>query len=298
MTGTSGQLQGTFEAAYASLAGGTVMTGLGQMPEAMDLLVRALRVFDANPGQAKGQALCLIQIAYVHYITRNTDAALRAVQRAITIAEQAKLTDETARLYMRKANVLARQGDVEVQYVALVHARSLAEKEETPFNLAVIATNLSDVALQRKDYRAVLRYVEEAIPLVKKSGDRESLLVCWVNKGIAMNRLGQVEGLALLQDAVDEFSVTQGKKSIATEVQGALAEALAHNREFEKAYVAAMDFKKRSDAMRSASDQKRVADSVARYQADQKQRQIEVLEQKQRGQKRMQMLWVLAGTLG
>lgn len=49
---------------------------------------------------------------------------------------------------------------------------------------------------------------------------------------------------------------------------------------------------------RSASDQKRIADSAARYDADKKQRQIEVLEQERRGQRRVQMLWVLAGALG
>ncbi len=81
-------------------------------------------------------------------------------------------------------------------------------------------------------------------------------------------------------------------------MQGTLAEELAFNGEYQKAYAAAMDFKKRTDEVRSAKDQKRIADSAARYQADKQQRQIEVLEQEQRGQKRMQMLWILAGALG
>ncbi len=298
LTGSSGELDGRLEAANAWLAGGTVMSELGQLAEAMDLLVRALRVFDGQDGQPKGQADTLNQIAHVHFKTGNAEAALREVQRAIDIAEQHKISEPLARLYMRKAHFLSSVGDAEAQYEALVRARDLAKLEKSPFNLAVIATNLSDVALKRKDYRGALRFVEEALPLVEKTGDRESVLVCWINKGIAMNRLGQSEGLALIKLAIDEFTTTPGKKDIAAEVQGTLAEELAFNRDFEKAYVAAMDFKKRTDEVRNASDQKRVADSAARYEADKKQRQIELLEHEQRGQKRAKMLWILAGALG
>ncbi len=298
LSGTSGELEAELQAAHAWLAGGTVMSGLGQLPEAMDLLVRAMAVFDKRPGQAKGQAESINQIAHVRYKTGDVSAALREVQRAINIAEAAKLTEELARLYMRQAHFLSSTGNVDAQHDALMRARALSQKDNSPFNLAVIATNLADVALQRKDYAAVLRFVDEAIPLVNKSGDRESLLVCWINQGIAMNRLGQPGGLALIKKAIDEFTVTTGKKGVAAEVQGTLAEELAFNGDYQKAYAAAMDFKKRTDEVRSAKDQKRIADSAARYQTDKQQRQIEVLEQEQRGQKRMQMLWILAGALG
>ena len=260
--------------------------------------MRALGVFDGQAGQAKGQADSLNEIAHVHFKTGNKEAALREVQRAIDIAELHKVINPLARLYMRKAHFMSSSGNVEAQYEALIRARLLAQKDDNTFNLAVIATNLSDVALQRKDYRGALRYVEEAIPLVEKSNDRESLLVCWINKGIALNRLGKAEGLVLIKRAIDEFTTTPGKKNVAAEVQGTLAEELAFNRDFEKAYEAAVDFKKRSDAVRSASDQQRIADSAARYEGDKKQRQIEFLEQQQRAQKRMQRLWVLAGALG
>ena len=81
LSGKSGELEGHIEAAHAWAAGGTVMSGLGQLPEAMELLTRAMRVFDANPGQAKGQADGLSQIAHVHFKTGDTDAAVREVQR-------------------------------------------------------------------------------------------------------------------------------------------------------------------------------------------------------------------------
>ena len=298
LAGTSGQLSGEIEAAEMWLAGGTVLSNLAQLPEAMELMVRALAVFDRVPGQAKGQGTVIGQIALVNYRSGDVDGAVREIQRAIDIAQPSNDNETLARLYMRLAHFMSAKADVEAQYDALIRARKLAMTDDHALYLAVIATNLSDVALQRKDYPGVLRYVEEAIPLVKRSQDRESLLICWINKGIAMNRMGQREGLDLVREAIAEFTATPGQKNVAAEVQGALAEELAFNRQFEQAYNAALDFKLRSDEVRKASDQKRIADSTARYQADKKQRQIEVLEQEQRSQKRMQWLWALAGALG
>ena len=298
LSGTLGTLDGQLEAAEVQLVGATVMSSLGQLAEAMDLLLRALAVFDAHDGQAAGQSKCLSQIANLHFKGGNLDAALRDIQRAIDIAEQAKAYEVLARLYMRKGVILSSKGEVEANHQALMRARTFAEAENDAYNMSLIATNLSDVALQRKDYKAAIRFADEAIPLVEKSGDREAWLICRVNKGIALNRLGRPEGLVLLRNAIDEFSATAGKKHVAADLQGNLSEELAFNRDYEKAYLAALDFKMRSDEVRQANDQKRIADSAARYQADKKQRQIELLEQEQRSQRRMQWLWALAGGLG
>jgi diguanylate cyclase (GGDEF)-like protein len=301
LRGAQGVLDGQLEAAEGWLAGGTVMSSLGQLPEATDLLVRALAVFDARDGQGRehvrGQVDCLDQIANLYYKSGNLDAALRELQRAIDLAEQAGESGSLSRLYMRKGVIMSSKGDPEGSYQALIRARKEAQAAGEAFNLAMIATNLSDIALQRKDYRAALRFVEEAIPLVATSGDREALLICRVNKGLALNRLGKVEGLELVRQAIDEFTLTPGKQHIAADLQGALAEELAFDGKFEQAYAAAVDFKRRTDEVRKASDQKRIADSTARYQADKRQRQIELLEQEQRGQRRMQWLWGLAGVL-
>ncbi|WP_146171910.1 tetratricopeptide repeat protein [Pseudoduganella armeniaca] len=210
LAGASGMLDGRLEAAEGWLAGGTVMSSLGQLPEATDLLVRALAVFDTRDGRGnapgneygneygnehvRGQIACLDQIANLYYKGGNLDAALRELQRAIDLAERAGASGSLSRLYMRKGVIESSKGNPEGSYRALIQARKLAQAGGEAFNLAMIATNLSDIALQRKDYRAALRFVEEAMPLVETSGDREALLICRVNKGLALNRLGRVQG--------------------------------------------------------------------------------------------------------
>jgi diguanylate cyclase (GGDEF)-like protein len=285
-------------AANAWRTAGTALSSLAQLPEALDLLMRALRIYDSVNNQPFEQVETLNAIGMVHFKAGQMDNALRDVDRSIEIAKREKLSGPLSRSYLRKSHFLSSAGRVDEQYEALLSARTLAQADQNEYNLAVIATNLADVALQKKDYAAALRYAEEAMPLVEKSKDRESLLVCWINKGIALNRLGRPGGIALIQNAIDEFSKDPGRLDSAAEVQGVLAEEYGFNRDFEKAYAASLDFKKRSDAVRKATDQKRIAEADARYQADKKQRQIELLEQEQRSQKRLQWLGVLAGALG
>ncbi|WP_073216557.1 tetratricopeptide repeat-containing diguanylate cyclase [Massilia sp. CF038] len=277
---------------------GTALLAAGQVPEAQDLLMRGLRIFEMKNDEPGQQVSAMNGLAMVYYRTGRLDDAMREQQRSIDIAERAKLPDAISRAYLRMAHYLSSAGRVDEQFQALLTARARAQESRNDYNLAVIATNLADVALQRKDYAGALQFAEQAIPLVEKSKDIESLRVCWINKGVALNRLGRPGGIAWIQRGLDAFAADPAQQDVAADVQGVLAEEYGFNRDFEKAYLAAVEHKKRSDAVRKATDLKRIAEADARYQASKKQRQIELLEQEQRGQKRFQLLGILAGALG
>lgn len=286
------------ETARAWLIGGTVMSALGQTPEAMDLLTKALRIYDELGDLINEQADCINEIAFIHYKLGQTTSALREEQRAIDLLESNQQKDSLSRYYLRKAHFLSATNHVDEQYQALLTARKMAQEEGNDYNLAVIATNIADVALQKKDYSATLRYAEEAIPLAEKSKDRESLLTSWINKGIAQNRLGNPTGLHLIRQALEEFSADKGMQESATEVQWILSEELAFNRDFENAYKAVVNYETRKETLLSEADKKRIANTEAAYQADKKQRQIEALELERRTESRFRLLWILAGGLG
>jgi diguanylate cyclase (GGDEF)-like protein len=82
------------------------------------------------------------------------------------------------------------------------------------------------------------------------------------------------------------------------EVHGLLAEELAFNHDHERAYEAAMQFKRLTDGVRKAADQKRIAEANAAYDADKRQRQIEGLEQEQRHQHRFRWMLAVAAAAG
>ena len=123
-------------------------------------------------------------------------------------------------------------------------------------------------------------------------------MVCWVNKGIALNRLGRPGGIEWIRKAIAAFAASPGKAANAAEVHGLLAEELAFNHDYPQAYEAAMRFKQLTDEVRQAADQKRIADANAAYEADKRQRQIEALEQQTTYQQRFRWVLALAAVAG
>jgi diguanylate cyclase (GGDEF)-like protein len=277
---------------------GIATFGIGRLPEATELLTQALRVLDERPDAVYEFAQALTYTALVHSRSGRVDEALRTVQRAIDVSEAAGDRSALSSYYLRKGYFLGLLGRPDEQHEALLKARAAAQDELRNYNLAVAATNLADVALQKKDYRAALSYAEEAMPLVERSGDKESLWICWVNKGIALNRLGRPGGLDWIRKAIAAFTATPGMAANAADVQGLLAEELAFAHDYPQAYEAAMQFKRLSDEVRKAADHKRIAQAQAAYEADKRRRQIEALEQEQQYQQRFHWVLALAAVAG
>jgi len=276
----------------------TAMLDLGRLPEATELLTRALHILDEQPSAVFEYAQALASMAVVQSRSDRVDEALRTVQKAIDASEGAGDRASLSLHYLRKAFFLGLLGRTDEQQASLLKAKALAAQELRPYNLAVAATNLADVAVQKKDYRGALRYADEALPLVERTGDKESLWVCWVNKGIALNRLGRPEGVEWIRKAIAAFAATPGMAANAADVQGLLAEELAFTRDYPQAYEAAMAFKRQTDAVRQAADHKRVAQAQAAYDADKRQRQIEALEQERQHQQRFRWVLALAAAAG
>ncbi|MFL6681647.1 MAG: histidine kinase [Burkholderiaceae bacterium] len=277
---------------------GTAMMRLGQLPESIHLLTQALRVFDALPDAVYESSQTLTAMALVDAKSGNPEQALRTVQRAIDLSVAANERSSLSGYQLRKAYLLSLLGRTDEQEQALLTARTLAQQELMSFNVGVAATNLADVALQKKDYRAALAYTDEAIPMVEQSGDKESLWVAWINKGTALNRLGRPGGIDWIRKALAAFAAAPGMDSNVAETQGYLAEELAFNHDYQGAYEAAMRFERLTDGVRKAADQKRIAEANAAYEADKRQRQIEGLEAEQRQQRRFRWMLALAAAAG
>ena len=288
----------SMDVANAWRLAGTAMMRLGQLPESIQLLTQALRVFDKLPDAVYETSQTLSAMALVDAKSGNPEQALHTVQRAIDLSEAANERSSLSGYQLRKAYLLGLLGRTDEQQTALLAARALAQQELMSYNLGVAATNLADVALQKKDYPAALAYTNEAIPLVEQTGDKESLWVAWINKGTALNRLGKPGGIDWIRKALAAFAAAPGMDGTVAEVHGLLAEELAFNHDYQRAYEAAMQFERLTDGVRKAADHKRIAEANAAYEADKRQRQIEGLEQEQRQQLRFRWMLALAAAAG
>lgn len=277
--------------------GGATLAQMGRLPEAMDCLTQAMRIFDALQDGVR-QAQALHEVAMVHFRSERMEEAVRTEQRAIEAAEASGRERQLSGYYSRLSHYQSQLGQTEAQHQSLLKAERLARQEGNDYNLAVVATNLADVALQRKDYVGALRYADLAIPLVERSGDTASVAVCWINRGIALNRLRRGGGIPWIERGYEALAAMPSRLLDAAMVQGVLAEEHAFNGDWERAYRASQRFRELEAKQRKVADLKRMAEAEAAYQADKKQRQIEALQRDQQVLKRFRMLWLVIGVLG
>lgn len=286
-----------FQALNGLLSLGQSNLGIRRLPEAMDCFIKALRWFD-EAKDPRGQAICYAYIARIHYESGRMDEAVKAHLKAIQISKDAGIEGTLSGLYLALGNTYARMdGKVGEEFLALQQAREAAIQEGNDFNLAVVMTNIADVALQQRNYRLALQYAEEALPLVEKNGDQISRAVCFANKGIAMNRMGNSAGIAWVEKAAGLFDTLPNDRNDQAEIRGSLADEYAFNHDWQKAYAAEADFKKRTDELRKESDQRRIAETEAAYHADLQRRQIEALQKQRKADGRIRMLWILAALM-
>jgi len=284
-------------AADVRRVGGNAMAQLGRLPEAMELLSQALRTFDAWHDPVR-QADSLNEIAMTHFVSGRPEEAITTEQRAIDTLQTSGSDGPLSHYYLRRSHFQSQLGQTDAQEQSLLLGERHARAEGDSFYLAVAATNLADVALQRKDYVRALRYANEAIPLVEANKDSGSLAVSWVNRGIALNRLHREGGIGWIERGQELMSTIPGQQLDTAVLLGVLAEEHAFNGDFERAYAAAQRFRQLESEQRKVTDMKRMANAAAAYQADRKQRQIEQLQGERETLQRFRLLWVLIGVIG
>lgn len=291
---TSPQPESRYQAAQALRTLGAANLRMRRLPEAMESFTRALSLYDGL-NDARGRSRCQASMGMVHFLSGRYEDAVGLVKEAIATAKAGKVMDGLSGYNLSLGHYYAHiPGKTGEEFLALQAAREAAIEEGNDFNLAVVATNLADVALQQKNYKATLKYAEEAIPLVQ-GDDQVSLATCWVNKGIALNRLRRPGGIAFIQKAADTFSSIGDREDLA-EVQGVLADEYAFNGEYEKAYRAQSAFKNQTDRLRGEADQRRIAEAETAYRSDLQRRQIEELQKRQALDRKLRWLWILAVT--
>ncbi|MDI4634673.1 GGDEF domain-containing protein [Pelomonas sp. V22] len=273
------------------------LLGLARKGEAMEQLTEVLRQYD-QLDDAEGQAETLHVMASLRHGSGDVAEALRAEQQAIDIAERGQVPDVLARLHSLMAYLQAQAGNQQAHERELEAARKSAVEEGDDFVQSMVMFNLSDGAMQRKDWAEALRLTDAARPIFLRIGDLNMADLCLANRGIALNRTGHPEGIALLRRANETIASRPGQEVTLVAIQKAIAEELAHNRDFEAAYAAQLEYQRRKEALHQSDNQKRIAEASAAYEADRKQRQIETLEHEQDQQKRFRWLWVLTGVLG
>ncbi len=269
----------------------------GQFSEAFGAYLQSKKVYEAT-GNLRGEATVLSLIGNLYTALERNDEAEASHLQAIQMAEQLGDLSLQATFHLALASTYGPWNKPDAQLATIQQALALAARAQdtdAQFNGLV---NLADAYLGKKDYRATLKAAEAALRIPGINKDPGYVAVCQINRGIALNRLGNsAEGLKAIQEGLRHVKATQSKNDIA-EITGNLAEEYAFAGDYRRAYETGLEFKALSDALKLAEDKKRIAAASAAFESDKQNMQIEGLKREQRAQAYQKLFWIALGALG
>ena len=192
--------------AAARLAGwrGYVAMTTGRADEAIAIMDTAYQsVKDDEPDE--DIAFLLSRLSQMYAFTGEHVLAAELIDRCLDIAEGLQLVEVLPRTWMSKALLVFPTRPAEAKGL---HELALSVAlEHGMLRAAIIAYgNLSDHSMQRDRYRDCLDYLEQSIPLTRRSGDRRGEWFILSEQSYALSMLGRWnEALARAAELPDEL---------------------------------------------------------------------------------------------
>jgi class 3 adenylate cyclase/tetratricopeptide (TPR) repeat protein len=175
----------------------------GRIEQAVERMERAYaQVADDEPDA--DLAYLLVRVANAHFFAGNAEQAAERVERGLDIAEALQLADVLVLGWNTKALVVSPRRPEEGRglfQLALDHAL----EHELHQHAATVCGNTSDLALRRDRYADSLRYLEQALGLARRIGERVGEWFALSEMSYALTMLGRWdEALARLGEIPTE----------------------------------------------------------------------------------------------
>ena len=270
---------------------------LGNFPQGIQYIHQALELSERmNDPHLRQVLLSVLSNFYMQ--TLDWEKALKANADSTLLARELGDAPRLGLLFLNASNIHNHLNQPEEQYRALKEAEALARKAGNTRLLMATEANLSDVLLQRKDYRGAIELADRALTEGRKLGDQRFKIVALANRGIALNRLGQHEaGLASLEAALKDEQNGNSAGGV-VELLGVLSEEWAFAGDLTKALEFHQAFKKKSDSLFNDARTKTVQELDARYKSQKQEQQIAQLKAESQRRMLVRNFSILGGLLG
>lgn len=226
--------------------------------------------------------MVLSDIGLLYLSLKNSALSLEYNQRATRLAEAIHAQNKLAMLSINRGNVYDAQKKFPEAIEAYSQALDMARATSFYRYEFLALNNLSDVNYRTGNYRKCLQYANESVRLSGKMTNVTYLALADVNVGLCKMGLGEVAvGASQVNQGLDLLRKADGKTTVEL-VLGQLASAYARAGLYRQAYQALSEQTAVALDMFGADRDRVVAEMQSRYDAIQREKQIEQLEQKSR----------------
>ena len=168
-----------------------------------DSALAALESIDTLSLKTKAQS-ARYSLLYTMALDRNwidtTD--LRIIQPAVNYYERHGSKDDKMKMYYYLGTVQHIAGDLEDAIASYVSSMEYSSESDNLIFRGLIASAISDLYSQNKNYSVALNYAKDALTLFKKAGDSTRL---WVTTGMLASLYGSIQDYERSDSLYSEF---------------------------------------------------------------------------------------------
>jgi class 3 adenylate cyclase len=194
----------THAAARVSCRLAEVESNSGRLDQALERMERAFAVISTDEPDAD-LALLAARLAHGSAFAGDLERASERAELALDVAESLGLPEPLTRAFTTKAFIAEARGHPQEANAFLAQALALALEHDLPEQTATMYLNLSDSSFRRDRYTDALGYLQPALELARRLGNRpaEWSLLAELTYPLYMTGRWE-EALAALEDLTEE----------------------------------------------------------------------------------------------
>jgi diguanylate cyclase (GGDEF)-like protein len=266
----AGDTQNTIDAlrvlSQAEMASGDFIQSLVNLHQGLDLAEKI-----KSP---VSQHLLLFMLSNYYIHTQDWPKALATNKESFALAGSLGDKYRQATLLLNRSSIYGGMNLPEEELATLRQAQTLALATGNNHVSLSAEINLSDTLFHRKDYAGALKAADHGLALARQMGMQARAAVALVNRGMALNRLGQhALGLAVMAEGV-ELMQSSGSTVVAAGALGDLSDEYAFAGDYRSALKYQKSFKERSDQLHNDARSKTLQQLESRYQSEKQEKTI------------------------
>ncbi len=254
---------------------------LGDFNAALQYQLASMALLDSNDKNDDIQRInAFNNIGTIYLNLKDPKMALEYFDKGIKLATSIDAQNKLAMLTLNRGVAYSDQEQYKEAIDAFTETLKIARKISDRRNETIAVNNLSDSYYKLGNFEQCLNYAKQTLDLAAKLANEDLQAGAVINIGLCKMGLGQVApGAKEVEQGIDRLR----KEDVKTEIEpvlGQLASAYAKVGMYRDAYKEISEQLKLSTELFKSDRDRAVAEMKAKYDASEREKQIEVLEQK------------------
>jgi len=262
-----------------------VHSAMGDFNAALQYQLAGMSVLDSEDRHDDlDRIIGLSNIGTIYLDLKDPSTALEYFDKGVSIARGINAQSRLAVLILDRGVAFSDLEKYPEAIKAYLETQNLSHKLADRRGEVIAVNNLSDIYYRTGNFRQCLRYAKQTVELADRLENIEMQAFGIVNVGLCQMGLGEtVSGAREVVQGIDMLR-KEGAKTDIEQVYGQLAAAYEKAGMFREAYKAIVDQLTLSTELFKSDRDRAVSEMKAKYDASERQKQIEVLEQKNKVQ--------------